>query len=40
MTFPDDPRTETYQKERKKAVVSIIDSDNTSSESFVTINPS
>jgi hypothetical protein len=31
---------QTYQKERKKAVVFIIHTENTSSEPFVTINPS
>ena len=39
MTFPDDPRNETYQ-ERKNPVVFIIHTDNSSYESFVIINPS
>jgi len=37
--FPEDPRNETYQEERV-TVVFIIHTDNTSSESFVTVNPS
>ena len=40
VTFPDGPRNETHQEGRTKAVVFIVHTDNTSSESFLIINPS
>ena len=40
MTFPDDPRNESYQEERKKEIVFNIHTDNISSELFVIVNPS
>jgi len=39
VTFPDEPRNDTYQEERKKQRF-LIHNENTYSESFVIINPS